>query len=119
MFKKFLLLAALLLQMAPWLWAAPAESSPSLFRRGGLFRRAVIVTAKEPGKIDQKAAHVLQEEIQKRTGIELKLANQWPDGGVPVIAVGIRSQAGEFAGPFAAEMEAAVSPGAEGFSVAL
>jgi len=118
MFKKSLLVSALLTLVAPGLRAAPAVSSPIVPDMVD-FSGAVIVTAKEPGKIDQKAAHVLQEEIQKRTGIEIKLASQWPDAGVPVIALGTRAQAGEFAGPFAADIEAAAAPAPEGFSVAL
>jgi Glycosyl hydrolase family 20, domain 2 len=117
MAKKFPLLAVFLLLAAPRLWAAPAEAPvpfPGMMDLSG----AVIVTAKDPGKIEQKAAQVLQEEIQKRTGIELKFVTQWPDSGVPVIAVGTRTQAGEFAGPFAAEVAAAASPGPEGFSLA-
>ena len=116
MSKYSLLVSALLILVAPCLRAAPAENHPAAPDMVD-FSGAVIVIAKEPGKIDRKAAHVLQEEIQKRTGIEMKLATQWPDSGVPVIAVGTRAQVGEFAGPFAAEVEAAASPGPEGFVV--
>jgi hypothetical protein len=118
MSKKLPPLVALLLLVMPRIWAAPADVSAPVPETVDL-SGAVIVTAKEPGKIEQKAAHVLQEEIQKRTGIELKLVTQWPDAGVPVIAVGTRAQAEEFAGPFAAEVNAAASPGPEGFSLAL
>ena len=118
MLKQFYFLAALFLVAAPDLRAAPTDA-PGLAPDTVDFSEAVIVTAKEPGKIDEKAAHVLQEEIRKRTGIEMKLATQWPDSEVPVIAVGTRSQAREFAGPWAAEVEAAASLGPEGFSVTL
>ena len=118
MLTKFLLLPALLLVVAPGLWAAPAEA-PGPASDAVDFSSAVIVVAQEAGKIEVKAAHVLQEEIQKRTGIELRLAAQWPDAAVPVIALGARAQAREFAGPFAAELDAAAPPGTEGFSLAL
>ncbi|MHC4574530.1 MAG: hypothetical protein ACYS76_10430 [Planctomycetota bacterium] len=54
---------------------------------------------------------VLREEIEKRTGIKLRVTRNWPRGNKAVIAVGLQSQARQFAGP----VKGAVIPGAEGF----
>ena len=48
---------------------------------------------------ERKAVTVLCEEIEKRTGIQLKQATQWPDSPTPVIALGLQSQVKQFAGP--------------------
>ncbi|MHC4498244.1 MAG: hypothetical protein ACYS21_03915 [Planctomycetota bacterium] len=53
------------------------------------FSDGVIGTG-EPGKLEQKAMVVLQEEIGKRTGIGLQVTQQWPDGDKTVIAVGLQ-----------------------------
>jgi len=79
------------------------------------FSDCVIVTGAKPGKVEQKAVVVLQEEIQKRTGIQLPKTNRWPSADQPVIAVGLQSQIEQFAGPFLSEAKNMGIPGEEGF----
>jgi len=83
------------------------------------FSAAVIVTPANVSGVEQKAATVLREEIEKRTGIALKQVSEWPPSPVPVIALGLESQAAQFAGPFAQECAKAQVPGPEGFTLAM
>jgi len=102
-------------------WAAQGGASrPGYFVRNPFdFSAAVIVTAHEPGAGEQKAVQVLQEEIEKRSGIKLDVVNQWPKTKQAVIAVGLQSAAGKFAGPFAAQLKGAQIPTAEGFALSV
>jgi len=116
MLNRSLLLLIFIGLMLPRIWAAPSEA-----REAGRnlldFSGAVIVTVAQPGKYEQKAAQVLQDEIEKKTGIHLEIVTQWPESKKPVIAVGLQSAVGQFAGPFAAQLESARSPGGEGFAL--
>lgn len=81
------------------------------------FSAAVIVTPPDLSGVELKAVTVLQEELQKRTGIKLDVVTQWPESGKAVFALGLQSQAHQFAGPFAAEIEKAVPAAAEGYAL--
>ena len=81
------------------------------------FSDCVIVTPPKLGKVEQKAVVVLQEEIQKRTGIQLPKTNRWPSANQPVIAVGLQSQTRQFVSPFLADLKNITIPGKEGFSL--
>jgi len=79
------------------------------------FSQAVIVAAKDAAPLEQKAANVLREEIQKRTGLELKVTSQWPVEGEAVIALGTAARVQDFAGPFAPDLQSAPPASPEGF----
>jgi hypothetical protein len=79
------------------------------------FSDCVIVAPGSLSKVEQKAVAVLQEEIQKRTGIKPQTTDKWPDGGKAVIAVGPQSHQKQFAGPFSSDLKNVAAPGAEGF----
>jgi len=79
------------------------------------FSDCVIVTPTKLGKVEQKAVVVLQEEIRKRTGIQLPKTNRWPSADQPVIAVGLQSQTRQFVGPFLSDTKNIRIPGKEGF----
>jgi len=81
------------------------------------FSDCVVVVPEETGSVELKAVTVLQEEIEKRTGIKLNRTSGWPGDNKTVIAVGLQSQLEEFAGPFADALDAGNVriPGAEGF----
>lgn len=64
------------------------------------FTNSVIVTPRKLDKLEQKAITVLQEEIQKRTGIQLNTATKWPKNQQSVIAIGQTEQMKDFAGPY-------------------
>jgi len=64
------------------------------------FTNSVIVTPRKLDKLEQKAITVLQEEIQKRTGIQLNTATKWPKNQQTVIAIGQEEQMKDFAGPY-------------------
>ncbi len=78
------------------------------------FSMAVIVTEAKPGSLEQKAVTVLREEIQKRSGIVLKVVTKWPEARRPVIALGLETGVAGFAGPFAAQIGKSE---AEGFAL--
>ncbi len=64
------------------------------------FTNSVIVTPQKLGKLENKAITVLQEEIQKRTGIQLNTATKWPKNQQTVIAIGQAEQMKDFADPY-------------------
>jgi hypothetical protein len=110
----FVALAAVPLGVA----AAPADVAANRGQRLD-FSRAVILAPANLGRVEEKAVVVLGEEIRKRTGIDLPRVANWPDSPRPVIALGLQSQAKEFAGPGAASFAAAGIPGPEGFALAV
>jgi hypothetical protein len=83
------------------------------------FSAAVIVTPANLSGVELKAVTVLREEVQKRTGVELTQATEWPPSPAPVIALGLASQAAQFAGPFAADLGKTPPPGPEGFTLVM
>jgi hypothetical protein len=101
--------------------AGPADTPDASHGKPGKldFSTSVLVTPPNLGATEQKAITVLREEIQKRTGIDLPQATQWPAAPGPVIAVGLQSRLKQFAGPFAAELEKTRIPGPEGFVLAV
>ena len=116
MLKNSLLLPAWLGIVLAGMGAAAPGSHPDKAGRLDV-SAAVIVTPPHLGAAEQKAVTVLREEIQKRTGIRLEQAAAWPKSPTPVIAVGLQSQAEQFAGPLAAELRKTPAPGPEGFAL--
>ena len=98
-----------------------AKADSSVCEKNNLqsFSNAVILAPSNMSSVEQKAVTVLQEEILKRTGIELKLARQWPEPNIPVIAVGTQARIKDFAGSFTSELLASKIPGPEGFTLIL
>jgi len=91
MLKQCLLLAALIGVVAVRTGAVP----PATQNEGTAdFSAAVIVAPADISPVQQKAMTVLREEIEKRTGIELKQVSEWPQSAAPVIAVGLQDRQG-------------------------
>jgi hypothetical protein len=78
---------------------------------------AVIVSKANNSPSETKAIEVLQEEIEKRTGIELDISHQWPTGSRSVIAVGQTAQIDQLCGPYTPECRDVENPGSEGFAL--
>jgi hypothetical protein len=112
--RSLFLLAGMGLVLAVGMGAAAADSGRDTAGRLD-FSTAVIVAPPNLGPAEEKAVTVLREEIQKRTGIRLEQAAQWPESRRPVIALGLQSQVKQFAGPLTAELEKTRAPGPEGF----
>jgi len=83
------------------------------------FSDCVIVTPTKLGKVEQKAVVVLQEEIQKRTGIKPSTTTRWPDGPKPLIVVCLQSELEQIGVPFLYDIKNITIPGSEGFCVTL
>ncbi len=79
------------------------------------FTNSVIVTPAKLERLEQKAITVLREEIQKRTGIQLRTLTEWPKNQQPVIAVGQTGQMKILAGPYSDILEDGQTLGKEGF----
>jgi len=79
------------------------------------FTNSVVVTPKKLEKLEQKAITVLREEVQKRTGIQLKTLTKWPKNQQPVIAIGQTEQIKDFAGPYSDIFEKGQTLNKEGF----
>lgn len=79
--------------------------------------KAVVVSPADAGPLEVKAVVVLREEIAKRTGLDLEATSVWPTDGRPVLAIGLFSRLGDFAGPHASALRDSQIPGPEGFRV--
>jgi hypothetical protein len=79
------------------------------------FTNSVIVTPPKLERLEQKAISVLQEEIQKRTGIQLNTLTEWPKNQQAVIAVGQTGQMKFLAGPYSDILEDGQTLSKEGF----
>ncbi len=77
---------------------------------------AVIVTQPSTDRTHAKTIRVLQEEIEKRTGINLTVTPEWPRDNRSVIAVGPVSQLEQLAGPYSSDYRNLRIPGSEGFA---
>jgi len=93
----------------------PSTGDPSLVD----LTRATIVTPSALSVQERTAVRVLVEEVEKRTGIRLPVAAQWPAGTVPAIAVGPLATASSWAGTGLRAAAAAAAPGREGYRVAV
>ena len=83
------------------------------------FTNSVIVTPARLERLEHKAIAVLQEEIQKRTGIQLSTLTEWPENQQSVIAVGQTGQMKILAGPYSDILENGQSLGKEGFRLSI
>ncbi|MHC4171416.1 MAG: hypothetical protein ACYTBX_02790 [Planctomycetota bacterium] len=81
------------------------------------FSDCIIVTPEKLAKVEQKVITILQEEIQKRTGIAIAVTNKWPKNDTSVIAVGTKDKLKKFAGPFSSEFKNLNIGDAEGFGL--
>lgn len=99
----------------------PGASRPSAAGDPSLvdLTRATIVSPPGLSLQERTAVRVLVEEVQKRTGIRLPVAAQWPDRAGPAIAVGPLATASGWAGAGLRGMPAAAIPGREGYRVAV
>jgi hypothetical protein len=112
--ERSLLTAIWISTLAVGIGAEPVGVKPDVDRMLD-FSDAVIVTPPHLEGVEQKAVTVLREEIQKRTGVNLPIVTQWPEPGKAVIAVGLKTEVEQFAGPFAAQTGSGVPADAEGF----
>ena len=83
------------------------------------FTNSVIVTPRKLGKLERKAITVLQEEINRRTGIQLNTLTEWPKNKQPVIAIGQEQQMKYFAGSHSIFLENGQSLNKEGFRLVI
>jgi len=67
--------------------------------------KAIVVSPPDLSDPEQKAVHMLVEEVEKRTRIRWESVGTWPSPQVPVIAVGPAPALDVFAGQYAAELE--------------
>jgi len=83
------------------------------------FTDSVIVAPPKLERLEQKAITVLQDEIQKRSGIQLNISTKWPEAQRRVIAVGQTGQMRTLAGPHSGILDAGQSLGKEGFRLSI
>lgn len=81
--------------------------------------RAAIVTPAAGGLQERTAVRTLVEEIEKRTGVRLPVASEWPADSVPVLAVGPIATASTWASAGLRGAAPAAPPGREGYRVAV
>jgi hypothetical protein len=79
------------------------------------FTNSVIVAPPKLERLEQKAITVLQEEIRKRTGIQLSTITEWPKNQQSVIAIGQTGQMKIIAVPYSDILEDGKTLGKEGF----
>lgn len=83
------------------------------------FSIAVIVTEANADPVVRKAVAVLQEEVEKRTGLALTTATNWPAAPHPVIAIGLESEITSTVPFFADQIRQKPAPAAEGFHLSV
>jgi len=83
------------------------------------FTKSIIFTAPKVSKLEQKAIKVLQEEIKKRTGIQLDTKTRRPKIKEPVIAIGQEEQIKSFAGLRSIFLEDGQNLNKEGFRLVI
>ncbi|MCH2200510.1 MAG: hypothetical protein MK102_00960 [Fuerstiella sp.] len=80
---------------------------------------AVIVVRPEAGPAVRKAVAVLQEEIEKRTGLVPAVISSWPTAPQTVIVIGLQSHVGQFVPDSVPQVRQRAVPSAEGFHLSV
>ena len=83
------------------------------------FSDSVIVTPSRLESLERKAISVLREEIQKRTGIQLRTMTTWPENQQAVIAVGQTAHIKKLAGSYADILEDGKTLQKEGYRLSI
>ena len=113
---SLLLVAAAVATRAQQPTASPAAAADTSLVD---FTAATIVSPANLAGPERTAVRVLVEEIAKRTGVRLPVANEWPAPGSPVIAIGPLASATGWASAGLRGLPAASAPGREGYRLAL
>ncbi len=105
----------------PAIWCLILLSSSHLLASSASldFTDSVIVTPPKLEELEHKAVTVLQEEIQRRTGIQLRTLTEWPKNQRSVIAVGQTAEVKAIAGPYADILEGGQTLRKEGFRLSI
>lgn len=77
---------------------------------------ATILSPPDAPPLERRAAHVLREEIEERTGLRLPIAHRWPHTGGPVLAMGTSQELAALHESLAFLRERP-SPGPEGYTL--
>ena len=83
------------------------------------FSSAVIVIRADADPVVRKAVAVLQEEVEKRTGLALAITAQWPAAPRAAIAIGLESHVGAILPTFTDQIRQQPAPAAEGFHLSV
>lgn len=78
---------------------------------------AYILTSNEISAVESNAIRVLIEEIEKRTGIRLKVIYERPADGKPIILVGTESSIHRLLKPYFDLLDTLEKPGREGYRI--
>ena len=102
---------AVFLLVGFWLAACAVGQAAQL-----VFARSVVVAPAGLSPVEQHAARMLVEEVEKRTGIRWPVQSSWPTSPAPVVALGPASLVSATAGLFAKELaDGEEAKPAEGF----
>jgi len=83
------------------------------------FSRAVILTTEKLETLENKAISVLQQEVEKRTGIILKVSENIPGKSTPVFAIGLRKEIKSLGPAFADILNGLHTEKKEGFQLVI
>ena len=103
-------LSCLLLMSPSGLWASNTNLD---------FTDSVIVTPPKLEGLEHKAIKVLQEEVQKRTGIQLRTLTHWPQDQPSVIVVGQTAQIKSLASAYSDILEDGKTLKREGYRLSI
>jgi len=78
---------------------------------------AYVLTSNEISRLELKAVKLFVEEIEKRTGIRLKIVREWPTDERPIVLVGSESSISKFLKPYADLLNRIEKPGNEGYRI--
>jgi len=99
----------LLLAAAPLVHGETAQSNPI-----DVNGATVVVPATGSPRVQQAAA-MLVEEVEKRTTIRWPVTSAWPQGGQPVVALGLQESLTDFACPWEQALAGGGQAGPEGY----
>ncbi len=83
------------------------------------FTNVVIVTPEKVSNLEQKAIQVLQEEVEKRTGIVIKRVDKLPEQSGSAIVVGLRETLKELGVPISGLVSDDQADQSEGFQLVI
>ena len=78
---------------------------------------AYVLTSDEISTLELKAVKLLIAEIEKRTGIRLKIIHKWPADRRPVILIGSEASTSKFLGSYLDLLDGLEKPGKEGYRI--
>src|SRR5690349_13677736 len=73
-------------------------------------KQVVVVAPSDLSGAERRAVLMLVDEVEKRTHIQWPVTNNWPSSSTSVIALGSKSDVGQFVGPYSDVGQKTIAP---------